>query len=131
MITLHQRLMRSTMQEAKVCLSPLQMHMLQTIRENGPVAMTMLAAEVQIAKQQMTRMVNNFVVQGIIQRSFDESDRRVIMIGLTVAGLELLDTIDKEVQTVLAAKLASFNANDVAELDDTVSRLTRILKQLP
>lgn len=67
-------------------ISPLQAHVLNTLKENGPTSMILLADEVHISKQQTIRIVGHLVSQDLVQRTFDKRDRRLIKIVLTAVG---------------------------------------------
>ena len=45
--------------------------------------MTDFAENLGIKKQQATRIINNLVEKGYVQRIYDESDRRIVFIRLT------------------------------------------------
>lgn len=124
------KLMRPVFQQTKTELSPLQIHVLMTLRDNKTVTMTMLANEIRISKQQLTRLVDNLVSQGSVQREFDNLDRRIIKISLTTAGLDILVNIDKTAQEVLTARLEAFDDKKLTELNDAVGRLSRLLREL-
>ena len=125
------KLMRPIVQQTKPDLSPLQMHVLVTLKENKAVTMTMLANEIRMSKQQLTRLVDNLVSQGFAKRNFDDLDRRIIKISLTEAGLALLANIEKQAREVLAARLEVFDESSKRELSGAANSLARLLKELP
>ncbi|BBB91429.1 MAG TPA: hypothetical protein PKA28_17035 [Methylomusa anaerophila] len=90
----------------------------------------MLNEEIRISKQQLTRLVDNLLLQGIAKREFDNLDRRIIKISLTEAGLVLLANIEKEAREGLAARLEAFDDKKMVELNDAVDRLSHLLREL-
>lgn len=131
LFNIQNKLMRPVIQQTKTALSPLQVHVLMTLKDNKTVTMTMLANEIRISKQQLTRLVDNLVSQGIAKREFDNLDRRIIKISLTEAGLSLLANLEKEAREGLAARLEAFDDKKMAELNDAVDGLSRLLRELP
>ncbi|MDT8902399.1 MarR family winged helix-turn-helix transcriptional regulator [Anaeroselena agilis] len=128
---LHKKLVRPVVLQAKADLSPLQFHVLDTLRDNGAATMTLLANEIRMSKQQMTRVVDSLVSQGLVRRDFDGLDRRIIRISPTAAGLAVLEDLKKEACQALLVKLASVADEDLAEYNAAADRLARLLKELP
>ncbi len=129
--TLHKKLIRPVIQHAKADLSPLQLHVLDTLGENDAVTMTMLATEIRMSKQQMTRIVDTLVAQGIVRRDYDALDRRIIKISLTAAGQAMLAAIKKDACETVAAHLALLDDDALAEIDAAAARLSALLRKLP
>lgn len=127
----HTKMMRPVLLNAKSTLSPLQGHVLTTLKENGIATMTLLANEIKMSKQQTTRVVDQLVSQDFVRRDFDAKDRRIIKISLTAAGEAELENIKKEAIEHMVAKIEMFDDQKVAELNDTVERLSRLLRELP
>jgi DNA-binding MarR family transcriptional regulator len=127
----HNKMMRPVLQNSKSILSPLQVHVLNTLNDNGTATMTLVANEIKMSKQQTTRVVDQLVSQGFVRRDFEEQDRRIIKISLTSAGEAELENIKKEAIEHMVTKIEMFDERKVTELNDTVDRLSRLLRELP
>jgi DNA-binding MarR family transcriptional regulator len=127
----HNKMMRPVLQNSKSSLSPLQVHVLNTLKDNGTATMTLVANEIKMSKQQTTRVVDQLVSQGFVRRDFEEQDRRIIKISLTAAGEAELENIKEEAIEHMVAKIEMFDERKVAELNDTADRLSRLLRELP
>ena len=88
----HNKMMRPLLQNSKSILSPLQVHVLNTIKDNGAATMTLVANEIKMSKQQTTRVVDQLVSQRLVRRDFEEQDRRIIKISLTAPVRRSLKT---------------------------------------
>lgn len=130
LIHIHKKLMRPVIQQSKCELSPLQMHVLDTLHHNGAVTMTMLAREGRMSKQQMTRLVDNLVAQDIVHRELDPLDRRIIRISLTANGRDLLEGLRTEARVILAERLACLSDEDLSLLQKSADEMGRLLKNL-
>ena len=128
---LHHKLMRPVIHQSKFDFSPLQLHVLGTLKDNKSVTMTMLANEIRISKQQLTRLIDNFVTQGLVQRESDNQDRRIIKISLTETGLARFANIETEGHLALTAELELFDDQKMAELNAAADKLIKLLKELP
>lgn len=129
-LTIQKKLIRPVLQQTKSDISPLQFHILDTLRENATATMTMLANETRTSKQQLTRLVDKLVAQQIVERKFDCLDRRIIKISLTETGRQMLDSIKNEARDLVADKLESLNGQDRREINGAAVKLTGLLKKL-
>jgi len=127
----HNKMMRPLLQHSKSILSPLQVHVLNTLKDNGTATMTLVANEIKMSKQQTTRVVEQLVSQRFVRRDFEEQDRRIIKISLTAAGETELENIKEEAIEHMIARLASLDERSLAEFNEAAGKLTRMLKELP
>lgn len=64
----------------------------------------------------MTRMLDKLQAKGLIVRSRDEQDRRVVNLSLTKDGAAVADQVPEVAVEVLNARLKAFTKDEVAEL---------------
>ena len=74
----------------------------------------------------MTGIMDRLVKMGFVQRTRSETDRRVVLVQATSAGIELLRRIrDQALDGVMADYLAMANSDELADVD----RLLEIFEQ--
>lgn len=102
------------------------MHIL--IKKN--FTMTELSNEMLMSKQQMTPIIDKLVLEGFVQREYDNIDRRIIRISLTPSGLDMLEKIKEKALTILENKLKYLDQNDLLCLNNALSDLGKIINKI-
>ena len=116
---LHRRLRR----EATAGLTPSQSMVLATIGRLGAPTLKELAEEEQVMPSSMTRVAEALTSAGLVDRSTDESDRRVSRLTLTSAGQRTLKTVREARTSYLTERLAALDGVDEAQLRRAVELL--------
>lgn len=109
-------------------LSKLQFFALMLLNRKGPLMMSELASVMQVSKQQLTPLVDRLMAQNLVERYPDPQDRRVIRIGCSQAGKDILDEMKKQNREALAAKLSILPDQELQELDMMILRVREILE---
>ncbi|PVX81343.1 MarR family winged helix-turn-helix transcriptional regulator [Paraburkholderia unamae] len=72
----------------------------------------------------MTRMLDKLETKGLLERSRDANDRRVVNLNLTAQGLETAAQIPEIAPHVLNARLHKFTKAEFAELNRLLRKFT-------
>jgi DNA-binding MarR family transcriptional regulator len=100
-------------------------------RQAEPLTMSEISQALEVPMSTATRVVDWFVRNGFAARLPDPSDRRVVRITLTEAGMAVYratnEFIGQRVQTVLS----HFTSTERVELTRLLDKLIRILEQEP
>jgi DNA-binding MarR family transcriptional regulator len=70
----------------------------------------------------VTRLVDRLVEAGLAERSRTESDRRVVLVRITKAGLDLLTKIDKPLAELHQRQLGHLSKAELAEINRLMVR---------
>jgi len=68
-----------------------QLAVLFTLARSGPLTIGDLAAEEKVQPPSMTRTVNSLLDKALVQRDGHATDRRVVVISLTPAGVDVIE----------------------------------------
>jgi DNA-binding MarR family transcriptional regulator len=99
-------------------LTPQQYNALRLLRgqQPGTLATLELAARLVSRAPDITRMLDKLEQRGLIERVRPADNRRTVRIGITAAGLELLDRLDEPVRTCHQGQLGHMNQQQLRQL---------------
>jgi DNA-binding MarR family transcriptional regulator len=64
----------------------------------------------------ITRLIDRLARRGLVDRVRSRTDRRVVQVGITAKGLELLKRLDPDVERLPGAMLGHLDANKLRQL---------------
>ncbi len=109
-------------------LTAARMSALSVVVFGGPVTIGRLAEAEQVSGPTITRMLAGMEREGLLQRTRDERDRRVIWIKTTPKGARLLQEGRRRRIAALASDLASLEPAELALLARAAELLDRIAR---
>jgi DNA-binding MarR family transcriptional regulator len=113
--------LHSDVYKGKVTLP--QLLILDLLNRQGAFKMTDLAKYMKVTTAASTGIVQRLVLLGYVQREFDQLDRRIIRIKLSVKGAELVKRITQQRTQVITKIFSQISENDRGEY-------LRILRQV-
>jgi len=123
-----QSVVRREMAQAGISLA--QGRTLATLEREGPRPLTWLAEVEQVTQPSMSYLVGRMEAAGLILRSADPDDGRLVIVSITAAGRAALgEIIDRRTQ-LLARKLGGLEAADQAALQGALPAFARLLATL-
>jgi MarR family transcriptional regulator, organic hydroperoxide resistance regulator len=104
-----------------------QCHALELLLKKGDLTMNELSRQMGLAKSTMTRIVNNMVRGGWIERVKDQGDRRLVNVRLTRKGREMAKTLGVSSQDYIQRILKHI---PLGKIPQVVESLKWIVKSL-
>lgn len=89
-----------------------QLSALSVIEKFGPIGIGDLAARERVQPPTMTRMVSNLEALGLLERTGDENDRRVVRVAITKTGSSALADSRRRRTAFLAANIRTLPDDD-------------------
>jgi DNA-binding MarR family transcriptional regulator len=83
-----------------------------------------------ISRPQMTHIVDKLVSLGMVERTIDEDDRRVINVVLTDNGRRIMRRCDAIIRSSVKESLSALDDKDVEEMSVALSKLAEIGSKL-
>jgi DNA-binding MarR family transcriptional regulator len=105
-------------------LTAQQYNALRLLRAAHPrrVPTLTLAAKLISRAPDITRLLDKLLERGLVERERPADNRRVVLIGITPAGTDLLDALAAEVRECHQRQLGHLNASDMRTLVDLLRR---------
>ncbi len=72
-------------------ISMTSLHVLMALEASGPLAMSRLAEMLEVAVSNATGIVSRMEERGLVRRTHDEADRRVVFVTVTDHGRQVLE----------------------------------------
>lgn len=91
-----------------------QAYTLLTLPSAVSITMNDLSAKMELASSTMTRMVDQLVAKGLVERQHDEEDRRVVWVKLTVKGQAVQHTLDEAQRELFQGPLSQVGEEERA-----------------
>jgi DNA-binding MarR family transcriptional regulator len=123
-----QSVVRREMAQAGISLA--QGRTLATLEREGSRPLTWLAEVEQVTQPSMSYLVRRMEAAGLILRSADPDDGRLVIVSITAAGRAALSEIIDRRTRLLAGKLAGLDAADQAALRGALPAFARLLANL-
>ncbi|HUF35026.1 MAG TPA: MarR family transcriptional regulator [Gemmatimonadales bacterium] len=79
----------------------------------------------------VTRLVDRLIKQGLVRRERDTEDRRVVLVEITPAGLDLLERLDEPVDRYVHAAMAGLSPAQLHELDALLNEARGGIRPFP
>lgn len=107
-----------------------QLYALTILHEKGIMNMTMLANEIDVSNQQLTKIVDVLVQKGYIERAYDMNNRRVVLVELTKEGKEYVEDMTTTIFTQLEDKGLPLTEEALDVFESHLNYLEDFVKEL-
>jgi DNA-binding MarR family transcriptional regulator len=104
-----------------------QHYTLRYIHNIGSCTSSDLADEFEVNKSAITAIINRLFERGLIQRTRDEKDRRVVYLALTPKGKELFLKTEERIANLVESFISSFEQEEIQQFINTYEKLNQIL----
>jgi DNA-binding MarR family transcriptional regulator len=121
------RLHRLLRQQDQSGLAPALATALATIKRDGPITLSQLAAQEQVAAPTATKLVDKLADQGLVTRQQDRIDKRVCRVEITGDGREKLESIRVRRTEWLAGRLGDLTPSELARIGDALDVMETLI----
>ena len=124
------KLLRTAMVNMNLDISPVHFGIMRQLREAGTLHVAEIGERLQIARPQMTHLIDKLADLELVERHTDTKDRRMINILLTDKGKTTLGAHDKSIRKAMRDTLSCFTDKELDDLSDSLRKLRDLLSKL-
>jgi DNA-binding MarR family transcriptional regulator len=128
--SIRRKLVKSLPTDTDFDISPIHFEIMALLREAGTLHAAEIGERLQIARAQMTRLLDKLVDSGIVKRQINKSDRRMTNIKLTAKGRAFLEESDIKIKEAIKETLSCLDEKELQELSDSLITLRKIFTKL-
>lgn len=103
---------------------------LSVLNDEGSMTVSDISRRFNIAKPNITPLVDRLFEAGYVDRQHDDNDRRVVNIVLMPAGAEKLAAIRATIARQIQVQAESLTVSEFRELNESLQSIVRILSSL-
>ncbi|MBU8770960.1 MarR family winged helix-turn-helix transcriptional regulator [Cytobacillus oceanisediminis] len=102
---------------------------LRYINQVGSCTSSELAEVFDVKKSAITAMITRMWEKGLIQRTRDENDRRVVYLTLTEKGNDLYVKAEEKIHNLVESLINRFDQAEIQQFIETFEKLDKVLSQ--
>lgn len=107
-----------------------QHYTLRYIKQRNNCTSSELAEVFAVNKSAITAIITRLADKGLIKRTRDETDRRVVYLNLTDNGHALFNQCEQRVQTLVEGFITKFNDEEINNFIETYEKLETLLNDI-
>lgn len=104
-----------------------QHYTLRYIKQRNQCTSSELAGVFSVNKSAITAIITRLADKGLIERSRDENDRRVVYLTLTDRGHSLFGECEQRIHNLVESFITKFNKQEITDFLETYEKLERVL----
>lgn len=124
------KLLKTALNSINVDISPLHFEIMRLLKEDGTLHITEIGERLQVARAQMTHLIDKLVELEMVERQADSADRRVTNIVLTSKGNAFLKEHGGNIWKATKEVLSGLTDEELADLADSLEKLRDVLSRL-
>ena len=124
------KLLKTALANIDVDISPLHFEIMKLLEEAETLRVAEIGERLQIARPQMTHLIDKLVDLNIVERQTGTADRRTINIVLTSKGRITLEEHDNCIRNAIKETLSSLTSEELEDLSASLRRLRDIFLKL-
>lgn len=128
--SIRRKLYKTLPNDVDVEISPLHFEIIALLFESGSLHSAEIGERLQIARAQVTRLLDKLADSGIVDRQTDISDRRMINVMLTGQGKAFFEQSHGIIMNAVRETLSCLDEEELKDLSDSLRRMREILSKL-
>jgi DNA-binding MarR family transcriptional regulator len=117
------------LRQANGRFTPTQLTVMGSIHRHGPLSLGDLSARERLSPPMISRVVASLEEEGVVERMFDASDRRVCLVRISDEGERWIEETRAERDAWLAQRLATLGPDELKALMAAAPLLQRLVDE--
>jgi MarR family 2-MHQ and catechol resistance regulon transcriptional repressor len=127
---IRRKLIKTALADIDVDITPLHFEILRLLEKEGKLHVAEIGEKLQVAKAQMTHLMDKLADLNMIERKTDIADRRTITISLTGRGRAFLKEHKNRLVGTAMETMSRLTDEELEDLANTLNKLRDILSKL-
>ena len=127
---LRRTLIKTTLADITADVKLIHFEILHLLKIEGKLHVAEIGEKLQIAKAQMTHLIEKLVELDLVARKSDAADRRILNIDLTAKGKNLLEEHENAMLNAVRDNMSSLSEKELATLSSSLRNLRDTLCKL-
>ena len=128
--SIRKKLLKTALTSFKEDITPPHFEIMKLLEETGTLHVAEIGARLQIARPQMTHLIDKLVDLDIVERQTGTADRRMINITLTKKGKTILKKHDSHIKNATREMLSCLTDGELQDLSASLKKLRDIFSKL-
>jgi len=124
------KLLQTTLTDIEVDITPHHFEIMRLLRDEGTLHVAEIGKRLQIAKAQMTHLIDKLVDLNMVERKPDKLDRRAITITLTKLGKRFLKEHMESLMANIQETMSCLTDEELQNVSNSLRKLRDILLRL-
>jgi DNA-binding MarR family transcriptional regulator len=127
---LRKRLIKSTLADIDADIKLPHFEIMTVLKDEGTLHVAKIGEKLQIAKAQMTHLIDKLFELDLVARQIDVNDRRTLNITLTEKGSRMLEEHENAMLNAVKEKMSSLSGEELESLSISLRNLRDTLFKL-
>jgi DNA-binding MarR family transcriptional regulator len=127
---LRRKVIKTTLEDIDADVRIVHFEIMHVLKEEGRLHVAEIGQRLQIAKAQMTHLIDKLVALGLVEREMDTTDRRTLNIDLTEKGKAMLQEHETCVVNAVRENMSALTEEELATLSSSLRNLRDTLFKL-
>ncbi len=127
---IRRKLIKTTLADIDAGITPLHFEIIRLLDGEGELRVTEIGDRLQIARAQMTKLIDKLVDLKLVERQTDVADRRTCIITLSPHGRAVWEEHRASMMNAIREIMGQLSDKDLKDLSDTLRKLQDTLSKL-
>jgi len=127
---IRRKLIKTTLADIDAGITPHHFEIIRLLEKEGKLHVTEIGDRLQIARAQMTKLIDKLVDLELVERQTDVADRRTCTITLSTRGKAVLEEHRASIMNAIRETMGQLSDEDLQDLSDTLRKLQDTLAKL-